>query len=332
MVTDQDTRWLETLLGVSTPWQISEVRLTGAKRAVSIQIEQADPAKRFWPVRKPSAFTRRLRWDHVSLAGRRCEIVLMLREGQGLPDAPWTGEADMPFTRGLSRLLLDLMLEGATMAQLCKLLDLSFSDLWKFKFRLDQGQGQVKPTSARLASSAPAVDATINNAPAAATVPAETSPVWLSVLTGQLNLDVQALSLKLLLSKLLREASQHSDRDLHMQAAASLQRYFLRHQAMLGHEIKQLAQADRRMPAAPAGHHLPDVSDPLWLALLQGDCELDVHALSLRLLLTKLRSQARAALDDDVRMLKLVELHRYFEKHQGALRHEIAQLQRWSVH
>jgi len=49
-------------------------------------------------------------------------------------------------------------------------------------------------------------------------------------------------------------------------------------------------------------------------------------------LLTKLRNQARAALDDDVRMLKLVELHRFFEKHQGALRHEIAQLQRWSVH
>jgi len=285
MVAGQDTRWLEALLGVSAPWQISEVRVTGAQRTVSVQIEQADNSIRFWPGRRAGTPTRRLRWDHVGMAGRRCEIVLMLREGQSVPEASWSGEADMPFTRGLSRLLLDLMLEGATMAQLCKLLDVPFSDLWKYKFRLDQGQ--VKSTVTSRISAPPATPMLETPEPASAktpsatsavstvaTVPAETSPVWLAVLTGQLTLEVQALSLKLLLSKLLREASQHSDRDLHLQAAASLQRYFLRHQAMLAHEVKQLAQADRRTPAAPAGHHLPDVSDPLWLALLQGDCEL----------------------------------------------------------
>ena len=72
-------------------------------------------------------------------------------------------------------------------------------------------------------------------------------------------------------------------------------------------------------------------SDPMWQALLSGELDLDVRTLSLRLLLTKLRQQARGLQDDELRMLKLVELHRYFARHRAVLRHEIDQLRHWTL-
>ena len=82
----------------------------------------------------------------------------------------------------------------------------------------------------------------------------------------------------------------------------------------------------------PPAFELPEPSDPLWMALLDGRCELDVRVLGLRLLLAKLRTQIQALSDDEVRMLKLVELHRYFTRHQSALGHEIAQIRDWRAH
>lgn len=363
----KEPEWMAAVLGIQHPWQIVDVRLN-AQGGVSIQVEHDSAQQRSWFSRRPVA-ARRLRWDHIGLAGRRCELVLSLPEGVRMPDGIWTGEPDMPFTRGLSRLVLDLMLEGATVAQICRMLELPISDLWKFKYRLEQtGTRPPEPREAgRSRSAAPAATAATParshaampapaaaprpaaaplaapvaapapfvaqpGAPANSLLPAEDSPVWLALLKGQVTLDVQALSLKLLLSKLLREAQSHSDPDLHQQAAQSLHQYFRRNQALLGAETAQLAAAAQAPAAAPSTPGLPDVSDPLWLDLLNGERDLDVRTLSLRLLLSKLRGQARGMKDDEVRMLKLVELHRYFEKNQAALRHEISQLHHWSVH
>ncbi len=370
--------WMGQILGVTSPWQVTDVRVQPATGIVSVQIEQPETISR-WFGRRNTTGARRVRWDHIGIAGHRCEVVLILRNGQKVPEASWAGEADMPFTRGLSRLVLDLLLEGVGMSQLCRMLELPFSDLWKYKYRIDQGQGAtpadktdkpgIPPTAATArpsASAAPVAAQPALPAPTTATTPpaatpAEASaptpassgkvdvmisheaptqlppadaPVWLALLRGKLALDVQALSLKLLLTKTLREAQQHSDIDLHRQAAQALHRYFDRNQALLGHEIHQIAVAHQAQQAAQKtdAYTLPDASDPLWLALLLGERELDVRALGLRLLLSRLRGQTRQNQNDEARMLKLVELHRFFEKNQAMLRHEISQLQRWVIH
>lgn len=77
---------------------------------------------------------------------------------------------------------------------------------------------------------------------------------------------------------------------------------------------------------------LPAASDPLWLAVLQDDFPLEVKQLGLRLLLSKLRTQLRTTTDDDARMIKLVEIHRYFERNKTMLTHEIEQISRWASH
>lgn len=377
--------WMGQVLGVTAPWQVTDVRVQPNTGIVSVQIEQPEAMSR-WFGRRNTAGARRLRWDHIGIAGHRCEVVLILRPGQKAPEASWVGEADMPFTRGLSRLVLDLLLEGVGMSQLCRMLELPFSDLWKYKYRIDQGQGATptdktdkpapaaattprapaNPTSGGGAAAPaaahalpalpapvtatvpPAVQAAEASAPTPAPdkvdvtigheaptqLPPADAPVWLALLKGKLALDVQALSLKLLLTKTLREAQQHTDVDLHRQAAQALHRYFERNQALLGHEIHQIAAAHQAQQTAQKSevYTLPDASDPLWLTLLLGERELDVRALGLRLLLSRLRGQTRQNQNDEARMLKLVELHRFFEKNQAMLRHEISQLQRWVIH
>ncbi|OOG81697.1 hypothetical protein B0E41_17115 [Hydrogenophaga sp. A37] len=86
------------------------------------------------------------------------------------------------------------------------------------------------------------------------------------------------------------------------------------------------AVAPAAAPAVADDSAVPDVTDPIWLRVLDGDMSLDIKVLSLKLMLTRLRSQLDLIHDDEVRMLKLKELHRYFVKNERVLNHELAQL------
>jgi hypothetical protein len=71
---------------------------------------------------------------------------------------------------------------------------------------------------------------------------------------------------------------------------------------------------------------VPALDDEAWTAIATGKLDIEIKTLSLRLLLTKVRSQYRMAADDEVRTLHLRDLHRYFEKNQRLLTHELAQI------
>ena len=355
-MTPQERQWIESLLEIRPPWQVQACRMSPEDKHVTVQISTpAEGGGPFWAPRRAAAPTRQLHWTHLRLAGRRCDITLALRDGQRVPDAPWAGDPALPFSHALSRLVLDLLLEGVTMQQLCRMLDLPLAELWKYKYRLDHGSArapQPREAAPAAAGARPAPTPAPASAPAAPAetargtdddeaIPPEDAPVWLALLTGQQVVEVRTLGLKLLLAKLGREAATHRDADLHRQAARGLYRYFVRNQPVLSAEIAQLRAADQaardalaqrlaRAATAEDGD-VPDVSDPMWQALLSGELDLDVRTLSLRLLLTKLRQQARGLQDDELRMLKLVELHRYFARHRAVLRHEIDQLRHWTL-
>lgn len=79
--------------------------------------------------------------------------------------------------------------------------------------------------------------------------------------------------------------------------------------------------------AGPAANgSVPDVTDPVWLQLANGSLPLDIKVLSLKLMLTRVRSQLELISDDEVRLLKLRDLHRYFVKNERVLSHELSQL------
>lgn len=317
----EDRALFARLLGVELPWQVTEALVNEATLTVTLRMELPPPRGRLFS-RPPKAPVRHLlRWEHVALGGMRCKVTAAIRDGNLLPKAAWTAEAGQPYSRALQRQIMDLLLAGATPEQLVVLLRLPYADLWRYKFRLDEGVTRLSPAAA------------------GARLPAADAPIWTALLLGRAKLDVRTLGLRLLLTKLHQEASLHGDTDLHRQTARQLHRYFDRSQAVLQYEIGQLvklaAEYTKAPPPARLGtaalptDELPDPSDPVWTALLEGRLELNVRALGLRLLLAKLRTQFSTVSDDDVYMLKLVELHRYFARHQAALGHELAQLRDW---
>jgi hypothetical protein len=79
-------------------------------------------------------------------------------------------------------------------------------------------------------------------------------------------------------------------------------------------------------PVAGADGELPAATDPVWRALLDGSLQIDIRVLGLKLMLTRLRSQLDLIGDEDIRMLKLQEFHRYFAKNRHLLAHELAQI------
>ena len=62
-------------------------------------------------------------------------------------------------------------------------------------------------------------------------------------------------------------------------------------------------------PSADSGN-VPDVKDPVWERLITGELNIHIKTLSLQLILTKLRQQVSLQQNDEVKQLKLRELHR----------------------
>ncbi len=77
---------------------------------------------------------------------------------------------------------------------------------------------------------------------------------------------------------------------------------------------------------ATVGSVVPNLDDSVWQALAAGAMDIEIKTLSLRLLLTRVKSQYLMAADDEVRTLGIRELHRFFDKNQRALSHELAQI------
>lgn len=79
---------------------------------------------------------------------------------------------------------------------------------------------------------------------------------------------------------------------------------------------------------ADASTPVPDVDSPVWQQLVESRLDLDIRVLSLKLLLTRIRSQLDLVQDEEMKHLKMRELHRYFLKNQRMLGHELEQLGR----
>ncbi|MCK6392140.1 MAG: hypothetical protein L6Q67_00390 [Zoogloea sp.] len=98
--------------------------------------------------------------------------------------------------------------------------------------------------------------------------------------------------------------------------------------ALNGAEPAPLAAAEPGPGGAPAASasRVPDLDDPVWQRLMDGTLPLDVRVLGLQLLLSRTRSQVALIADEEVRRMKLRDLHRYFVKNERMLVHELRQL------
>lgn len=104
--------------------------------------------------------------------------------------------------------------------------------------------------------------------------------------------------------------------------------------------LKQTLEADGRVSARGeakttvvdvSGGFLPAPDDPVWRQLAAGEIAIEISQLSLRLLLTRIRSQYGSMSDEQARRLKAQELHRFFLKNLRILRNEATQLRDYAA-
>lgn len=224
---------LRSVLEVEAPWQIVKVRDDLGKRQVDVWIaQQTGRSGWFFGSKATVPQDREQVWRHINLGGSRClihSVPAVLPGGQ----APlWCGDGDLPFTRAMSRQIASMLLEGVKFQSICSILDVTVADLWKFKHSLDSGKAGL--------SSAPPPPP-VAAAPSTR-VPEADDPVWEKLLDGSTNIDIRVLSLKLLLTKLREQMRVITDAEVRVLKAYELQRYFLRYEQMLGHELGQLGR------------------------------------------------------------------------------------------
>ena len=96
---------------------------------------------------------------------------------------------------------------------------------------------------------------------------------------------------------------------------------------VVGYLFIKLGSEPAPLPTAAASR-VPDLDDPVWQRLMDGTLPLDVRVLGLQLLLSRTRSQVAMIADEEVRRMKLRDLHRYFVKNERMLAYELGQLVR----
>lgn len=85
------------------------------------------------------------------------------------------------------------------------------------------------------------------------------------------------------------------------------------------------ASAAALSQAAADAASVPGLDDPVWEKLITGELNIHIKTLSLQLILTKLRQQVSLQQNDEVKRLKMRELHKYVERNQRSLGYELNQ-------
>jgi len=232
---------LGRLLQLNEPWTVRDFRFDPAGRRLDVWIGVEAPRGWFGRVRRQPAEGPERIWRHIDISGWRCHIHVQAPEGADLSALPWAGPADMPFSQALAKHVFALFNEGVALNGICSITGIPLQELWKFKFSLDQGKtAMADPVKPVAASVTPIAEAPEVAAQSPEDIPDLTDPVWLKLIEGQLDLDIRALSLKLLMTRLRSQLEVITDEEVRMLKLRELHRYFVKNARMLGHELSQL--------------------------------------------------------------------------------------------
>jgi len=225
---------LRQALEIDAPWHITRMRNDLGKQQVDLWVAQETPRGNwFFGAKNTTPQGSERVWRHINIGKARCMVHAIPPNSPDQQQLPWFGEAEQPFTHALARQIAGMFMEGISFQAICSLLDIPVAELWKFKHNLDQGKAGLFSPQPSHAAGAEQI---------ASNVPEATDPVWEKLLDGSINLDIRALSLKLLLTKLREQFALITDGDVRMLKTHEMQRYFVRHEKMLGHELAQLVQ------------------------------------------------------------------------------------------
>lgn len=220
---------LRQALEIHAPWQIVRMRNDLGKGQIDLWVARESVRSTwFFAARAEIGHGNEQVWRHINIGNARCLVHAEPPAADDQPNLQWLGEAEQPFSRALARQIAGMFMEGITFQAICSLLDIPVAELWKFKHSLDNGKTNL--SGYRTASAEPA----------ASGVPDASDPVWERLLDGRINIEIRVLSLKLLLTKLREQFSLITDGEVRLLKTREMQRYFVRHEKLLGHELAQL--------------------------------------------------------------------------------------------
>lgn len=222
------------LLGLDEPWAVRRVDLSERLREMVVHVGVEQPRGWFGRPRRAAATQEReMDWRHVNVGDWRVLLKVAVPEGADLSRFGWAGEADMPFTRALTRQIFALFREGVSLEHICKLLNLPLTDVWRYRLALDTGKQGGSGEGEALPSGGDAPDSA---------VPPPEHPVWLALLEGRQDIDVRVLALKLLLGRSRGQFALITDAEVRALKVRELHRYFVRNERALAHELAQLRE------------------------------------------------------------------------------------------
>lgn len=222
---------LRQALEIEAPWQITRVRNDLGRRQIDIWVgRESARSGWFFSARGGAPEARERAWRHINVGHSRCIVHAAPPGDADSGQLAWFGSDDQPFTHGLSRQIAAMFREGINFQSVCSMLDIPVADLWKFKHGLDSGKAGLSPLAPPPAERP------------ASGVPDASDPLWEGLLDGTINIDIRVLSLKLLLTKLREQMAVITDPEVRILKAHEMQRYFTRHEHMLGHELAQLTR------------------------------------------------------------------------------------------
>lgn len=247
--------------GIPAPWRALRFQIDEIAKIVHIWITSAPPQevqkKRSWfglattvvvtpqPMAGPDQH-----WRHTNCMEFACQIHTVDALNPRHHDLPWLGRPGLPFTNRLARQVFLCLNEGMDIGVICTLFNIPFSDLWKFKYALDNGQVAFETSSVtrhrHAVPSAP--EPTSTSVPAniaiqrSTSVPDVADPVWEHLITGQRNIEIKTLSFQLILTKLRQQVSLQQNDEVKLMKLRELHRYVERNERSLAHELQQLNQ------------------------------------------------------------------------------------------
>lgn len=233
----EDVALVGALIGVEAPWQVIECRLLAEQNRFEVWIAPMQAKSWFGRGQRPSAAPDLVSWRHVGLCGRQCHVHFPANLLDRLGHLPWSCDERLPFSRALTREILALLEEGVGYRAICGHLSIPFADLWKYKFALEHGRLGARHGARSVPAAAGAV---VGESAAGAGLPDPEAKVWELLLAGSADIDIRALSLQLLVTRLRAQMKVIHDPDLRRLKIRELQRYFVRHESLLTHELAQL--------------------------------------------------------------------------------------------
>lgn len=229
-MTSVEKQRLEQLLELQEPWEIQDIRVVVHARRCEVDIGVAAPRSWFGFGRKSVAAVERGRWRHLDFGAYHLFVHVTAPTSISLDRCAWVGDEGQSLTRRMAAHLSRLLDIGASIEGLCRQFGVDPGEMWRLKQRLE--------TDGRVSARGEPKTTLIDNS--GGFLPAVDDPVWQRLAAGDISIEINQLSLRLLLTRIRSQYTASADESARRDKAQELHRFFLKNLRVLRNETSQL--------------------------------------------------------------------------------------------